>query len=110
VNLPALPLEWFFENGCELQRPAAGMLSAIYLASYGQPCRECNCKDTCPAWPKVQRGPAFFAAVEARAVDTRPRCRKCQSLLNPVKVKRRGGKCACGEPSPDRIEPREVER
>ena len=92
-----LPLSWFFENGCELQRPSPNMLLFVYRQSQGQPCRECNCKDTCPAWPKAKRGPSFFAAVEARAVDTRERCPKCRSLLNPVKVQRRGGKCACGQ-------------
>lgn len=48
-------LQWFFDNGCELQRPDPGMLSAIWALENGDPCRRCNCKDTCPAWPKARK-------------------------------------------------------
>lgn len=92
-----LSLDWFIENGCELQRPAVAMLAMIYTSTHGEPCRGCNCKSTCPAWPKVQAGMPLSATVQARRADTRPRCHKCQSLLNPVKVQRRGGRCACGQ-------------
>jgi hypothetical protein len=47
-------INWFLENGCELQKPDKGMLIAIHGMSRGNPCSECNCKDTCPAWQILQ--------------------------------------------------------
>lgn len=46
-------LGWFFANGCELQSPDRSSLEYIYSVTDGEPCTECNCKATCPAWPKV---------------------------------------------------------
>lgn len=83
-----IPVEWFLENGCELGR----MVIPIYHIENSDPCRRCNCKDTCPAWPKL---PMAISPIGVRSGG--PRCPKCQSLLNMVKVIRRGGKCSCGQ-------------
>lgn len=85
--------EWFIENGCELTKPSMATFIAVFTLSHGEPCNGCNCKDTCSAWPKLQY-PA--SRVGSASLDIRPRCRKCGSLLNMVKVERRGGKCSCG--------------
>ena len=47
------PMEWFVENGCELLTPSAAIFAVVYMATQGDPCHECNCKDTCKAWPLV---------------------------------------------------------
>jgi hypothetical protein len=49
-----LSMVWYVENGCELQRPDPTLLMLIYASTHGQPCNGCNCKSTCPAWPKVR--------------------------------------------------------
>lgn len=54
MRLPKLKPEWFSENGCELATPSFQMLVAIFDVERGEPCRRCNCKETCQAWPKVQ--------------------------------------------------------
>lgn len=84
-------IQWFVENGCELAQGTLGidLFVGIYHLSHGKPCDGCNCKATCPAWPKLKQ--------PVRTVVSGPRCPKCHSLLNMVKVARRGGKCACGE-------------
>lgn len=46
------PIDWFIENGCELTTNVS-LFIGIYLAENRQPCTRCNCKDTCPAWPKM---------------------------------------------------------
>lgn len=51
--IPIKPIEWFVENGCELTRPSMEIFRAVYGMSGQRPCVECNCKDTCPAWPKI---------------------------------------------------------
>lgn len=83
-------IQWFVDNGCELTSPSVEMFREVHLVSRGDPCRECNCKDTCPAWPKLNQ-PIPVAS------DVRSRCPKCHSLLNMQKVERRGGKCHCGQ-------------
>lgn len=75
---------WLIDNGCELAKPSVGVLLGIYDRTNGEPCKDCACKQTCPAYPKLT------------AVKSHGLCSKCRSLLNPVKVARRGGKCACG--------------
>jgi hypothetical protein len=53
-SLPLLSINWFKDNGCELTSPSLAMFSQVYMLSNGRPCVECNCKATCPAWPKVK--------------------------------------------------------
>ncbi len=48
-------LNWFLNNGCELQNPDPLMLTMIYSESRGNPCDGCGCKDTCPAWPLINQ-------------------------------------------------------
>ena len=48
-------LNWFVENGCELQRPELSLLAAIFYSQDGRPCDGCNCKNTCPAWLEVRK-------------------------------------------------------
>jgi hypothetical protein len=81
-------------RGCELARPNPIILLGIYEMSGGNPCRECNCKQRCSAWREISA-----TALRAPIRDNQQRCAKCNSLLNPVKVQRRGGKCACGHPA-----------
>jgi hypothetical protein len=95
MSVADLAPEWFLENRCELTRPFYGTFLAVYQVSGGRPCSGCNCKDTCPVWPLVQNGGAAVPALKFQ-MDWRPKCPKCQSPLNAVKVARRGGKCACG--------------
>jgi len=45
--------KWFIENGCKLTKPDPMMLILIHRTQNGDPCKGCNCKHTCPAWPKV---------------------------------------------------------
>ena len=45
-----MTLQWFLDNDCELGR----LVIPIHALTNGEPCRGCNCKSTCPAWPKVQ--------------------------------------------------------
>jgi hypothetical protein len=78
-------VNWFVDNGCELVKPNIEVFFGVYSLSNGQPCRGCNCKDTCPAWPKVNETPTA-------SNPTGHRCPRCQSPLNMVKVQRRGGK------------------
>lgn len=84
--------QWLREHGCELTK-GLDLLSQIYAMSRGNPCNGCNCKDTCPAWAEMK--PQALTA-PARFVN-QSLCPKCRSPLNPVKVQRRGGKCACGQ-------------
>lgn len=86
--------QWFIDNGCELTRPSLIIFRGVYDLSGGKPCNGCNCKDTCPAWPKLQ---GAVSRLGTATLDVRPRCGKCGSLLNATKVARRGGKCACGQ-------------
>jgi len=63
---------WYINNGCELQRPSMGTFVLVYQKSGGDPCRECNCKDTCKAWPLINHPtsklqPASSAKVETNA-------------------------------------------
>jgi hypothetical protein len=44
----------YMQNDCELQKPDPSLLMAIFALSYGDPCSDCNCKNTCPAWAKLQ--------------------------------------------------------
>ena len=48
--------DWYVVNGCELQSPDIKMFRKVYDISDKDegPCKECNCKDTCPAWPIIQ--------------------------------------------------------
>lgn len=86
---------WYIQHGCELASPNLALfLEGVYALSGGQPCKECNCKDTCPAWPILQGQ----AAKATRPVTSQRLCPKCRSPLNLQKVQRRGGKCACGQP------------
>lgn len=86
--------EWLEQNGCELTRPDPRMLMLVYQMSNGNPCRECNCKSTCPAWKLLQSN----AGIPIRHGSGHPRCPKCQSPVNLDKAKRlRGGKCVCGQ-------------
>lgn len=84
-------MKWLVDHGCELTRPNIDIFMAVFRLSGGNPCIGCNCKDTCPAWRDMNDR-------DMKRVDTggRRRCDVCRSLLNPVKVARRGGKCACG--------------
>ena len=84
--------EWLIEHGCELTTPSVGLFLAVFKASHGDPCNGCNCKDTCPAWREINSHPATPQTRQ----DNRQRCPQCRSLLNPAKVARRGGRCACG--------------
>lgn len=86
-------MNWFVDNGCELTAPSIQIFYGVYALSGGNPCHGCNCKSTCPAWPKLNVKPSGMSPAR---LDTRPRCGNCGSLLNPTKVQRRGGKCACG--------------
>jgi len=82
-------IEFLRENGCELNSPDPRMLELIYTSTGGNPCNGCNCKPTCPAWPKIRA---------SRLGSVLPGlCPKCRSPLNMKKVEKRGGKCACGE-------------
>lgn len=45
--------DWFFENGCELCKPSPDIFFAVFMATNGNPCDGCNCKDTCPAFPLI---------------------------------------------------------
>lgn len=86
------PLGWFVKNGCELTSPSYELFVGVFHATDGDPCRECNCKSTCPAWPRVY-------TLEAKSIDRVieiRRCGQCNSPLNMKKVERRGGLCACG--------------
>lgn len=83
-----MTIDWFIENGCELVHPDIKLLYAIYELENGQPCNGCNCKQTCPAYPKLLSVNKYDSELL--------RCPKCNSLLNPVKVQRRNGLCACG--------------
>lgn len=47
-------LQWLIDNGCELQKPNIEILEGIYEISGGEPCKECNCKRTCPAWAEME--------------------------------------------------------
>jgi len=87
--------DWFEANGCELTRPDIRIFFAVFQMSNGNPCRECNCKSTCPAWAKMQSG----ASVQpTRHGSGHPLCPKCKSPVNLDKAKRlRGGKCVCGQ-------------
>lgn len=49
-----IPMQWFVDNGCELVHPNIEVFKAIYQLEDRDPCKRCNCKDTCPAWPKVK--------------------------------------------------------
>ena len=84
--------EWLIDNGCELTKPDIRMFMAIYEMSHGNPCRECNCKSTCPAWKKMQSG----SQTPRRHGSGNPVCPTCSSPMNMEKVRKRGGKCACG--------------
>lgn len=86
-------LNWLLSNGCELAKPDPQMLIAIHALSHGNPCRECNCKDTCPAWKKIASG----SQTPVRHGSGNPVCPRCHSPVNLEKAKRRGGKCACGQ-------------
>lgn len=84
--------DWFIANGCELVRPDVRLFFAVFAMSNGDPCRQCNCKATCPAWRILSTG----AARPARHGSGNPLCPQCRSPLNMAKVAKRGGKCACG--------------
>lgn len=88
--------DWLVQNGCELQRPSIQLFAAVYAASAGNPCNGCNCKQTCPAWKKIQ-GEVRVVTSKPKSHPDQPVCPKCQSPLNMKKVERRGGKCACGQ-------------
>lgn len=86
-----MELMWFVENGCELQKPNIEMLAKIHQVSGGNPCSGCNCKKTCPAWPKLVK--INNAATKGRTFsslqDHATRCPKCQCLVNRSKAARR---------------------
>jgi len=46
--------EWFVAEGCVLAKPDPMMLLLIHRSEGGDPCKRCNCKADCPAWPKVR--------------------------------------------------------
>lgn len=83
---------WFIDNGCELVSPSLEIFLGVMRLSNGNPCRECNCKDTCPAWPKI----AAEQNVKTPRASSATLCSQCRSPLNMAKVERRGGRCACG--------------
>ena len=87
-------MSWYVENGCKLQQPMA-VLAFVFESTRGRPCDGCNCKATCPAWPKLQ-GTEPAKPLSAPIGLGLPRCEKCRSPLNMSKVQRRGGRCACG--------------
>lgn len=82
-------IDWFVDNGCELTRPNVAIFLAVYASTYSQPCKDCNCKPTCPAYPKLSQ--------RMYATPLVSRCPKCNSPLNAVKVLRLNGRCACGQ-------------
>jgi hypothetical protein len=88
-------LMWLAQNGCEL----GIMLPGIFAATAGEPCRECNCKPSCPAWAKLCEEDKALAR-SRKLNDGRTHCPRCESPLNMRKVAQRGGKCACGQPIP----------
>lgn len=67
------PLNWFFESGCIIggdDHTAFGvgaLITALYIVTQGNPCNECHCKLTCPAWKLIK------AEEEARRSANRPR-------------------------------------
>ena len=57
-------LFWLTEKGCEL----GPTLSFIYRETQGDPCRECNCGNTCPAL-KADEAEYQTEVVEIRAKE-----------------------------------------
>lgn len=81
-----MTLQWLLDNGCELQRPNRLMLLTVFEATNGNPCKDCHCKDTCPAWATM-RTPVGRMNFQVNGVVQR--CLKCQSPVNKAKAVRR---------------------
>jgi len=59
-------MAWLAQNGCELRTDRI-LLTGLYLATGGNPCKECTCQDTCPAWKAIKRGPHPVPITETNA-------------------------------------------